>query len=340
MSGMIPMKRGLALMALGAIAGAGSARATLLVILVVTAALAQGSVAVVAVTDLTGAKWAGSLRRELLVGAELLPALAIIFVLFIPLGLYPWDAAPGAWLNRPFFLGRNFALLAATAGVGLLFARRSEAGHPRLKGTAVAYLLLFAASQTLVAFDWVMSLSYPWVSSMFGMYFTVEALFAGLALAGVAALWVDRRRRERDAARWEAARGDLGRLLFGFSILWGGLFFAQFMLIWYGNLPEEVGFIARRLAVQPTRGLMLFPAACFGVPFLALLPARAKRSPRVVAMASVSILVGLLAERLLFVLPVLPLSPGALAAGLAALGVLWVAPSGAPERPAVPPSAA
>lgn len=279
----------------------------LVVALVFLAALAQGSVAVVAVTELTGARWAGSLKRELLVAAPLLPLLALLFLALWPvLDHYPWAAAPGAWLNRPFFMARNLALLLATAGAGRLLARRALDGHPGRKGAAVAYLLLFAASQTLVAFDWVMSLSYPWVSSMFGMYFTVEATFAGLALAGLLALAVDRNRREGDRARWEAARRDLGRLLFGFSVLWGGLFFAQFMLIWYGNLPEEVGFVATRLAAQPTRALaVIFPAACFGVPFLGLLAARAKESPRVVAAVSLSILAGLIAEKLFFVLPAL-----------------------------------
>jgi len=86
-------------------------------------------------------------------------------------------------------------------------------------------------------------------------------------------------------------------------VLWGGLFFAQFILLWYGNLPEEVGFIVRRLAAPPTRALAaLFPAACFGVPFLVLLPARAKRSPVMVGAVSISILLGLLAERIFFVL--------------------------------------
>jgi hypothetical protein len=317
--------RGVILVLLGGLASAGPWGGAMLVTLVFATALAQGAVAVVAVTDLTAAKWAGSLRRELLVGAQLAPVLALLFLLLWPaLGIYPWAAAPGAWLNRPFFMARNFALLLATAGVGLLLARRSLARDPRLKGTAVVYLLLFAATQTLVAFDWVMSLSYPWVSSMFGMYFSVEALFAGLALSGLLASLVHRRRLERDPAAWEAARGDLGRLIFGFSVLWGGLFFAQFMLIWYGNLPEEVGFIARRLAAQPTRGLMLFPAACFGVPFLMLLPARAKRRPVIVAAASLGILVGLLAERLVFVLPVLPLDPGALAVGIAIFAGAWV----------------
>ncbi len=283
--------------------------AALVVTLAFLAALTQGSVAVVAVTDLTGARWAGSMKRELLVATRLLPVLALLFLALWPvLDHYPWAAAPGAWLNKPFFMARNLALLLATAGAGQLLARRTLRGHPESARAAVIYLLLYSASQTLVAFDWVMSLSYPWVSSMLGMYFAVEATFAGLALAGLLALLLDRRRREGDPERWEAARRDLGRLLFGFSVLWGGLFFAQFMLIWYGNLPEEVGFIATRLAAQPTRALAaIFPAACFGVPFLALLTARAKMDARVVAAVSLSILLGLIAERVFFVLPALPL---------------------------------
>jgi hypothetical protein len=319
-----------AVIALAGLAGGGAWRGALVVTLVFWTALAQGSVAVVAVTDLTGAKWAGSLRRELLVAAQLLPVLALLFLAVWPaLALYPWDAAPGGWLNRPFFMARNLALLLATAATARHFARRSLRRDPGLKGAAVAYLLLFVASQTLVAFDWVMSLSYPWVSSMFGMYFMVEAVFAGLALAGLLALLLDRRRREDASPGWAAALGDLGRLLFGFSVLWGGLFFAQFLLLWYGNIPEEVGFIATRLARQPTRALAtLFPAACFGVPFLALLTARAKRDARVLGAASLSILVGLLAEKLLFVMPALAIAPVVLAVEILLLGAAWLISAG------------
>jgi len=306
--------------------GLPTGRGALLVTLVFWTAIVQGSVAVVAATDLTGARWTASLRRELLAAATLLPFLTGLFLLLWPLlDLYPWAAAPTAWLNRPFFIARNLALLAATAGMAQLFARRSLRQDPARFLFAVAYLFLFVASQSLVAFDWVMSLAYPWVSSMFGAYFFVEALYAGIALAGILILLLDRERREQDPVAWPAALRDVGLLLFGFSILWGGLFFAQFLLIWYGNIPEEVRFIAERISVSPTRELCaFFLAAGFAVPFLVLLSARAKRNVRVLGAVSLSVLLGLLAEKLLFVLPAVPLHFGVLVAENALLLAVWL----------------
>ena len=80
--------------------GVAPGRGALLVTLVFWTAIAQGSVAVVAVTDLTGARWTGSLRRELLAASALLPFLTLLFLLLWPLlDLYPWAAAPTSWLT-------------------------------------------------------------------------------------------------------------------------------------------------------------------------------------------------------------------------------------------------
>ena len=183
-------------------------------------------------------------------------------------------------------------------------------------------LIALALTMSFASFDWVMSLSWPWVSSMFGLYFFVEALYAGLAAAGLLFLLIGGRRRAAEG--WDAARRDVALLIFGFSVLWGGLFFAQFLLLWYGNLPEEVSFIATRLAASPSRPLIpAFIVACFGVPFAVLLSARAKRSAIVVALVSLTILLGLAAERLVFVLPVLPLGWGVLVLENAILAAVW-----------------
>ncbi|MCM2358508.1 MAG: hypothetical protein NDI77_10200 [Geobacteraceae bacterium] len=312
--------------------GPAAGRGAFLVTLVFWTSIAQGSVAVVAVTDLTGARWSAPLRRELLAAVPLLPFLPLLFLLLWPLSdLYPWAAAPTAWLNRPFFLARNLALLAATAGAAQLFARRSLRRDPARVRFAIAYLLLYVTCQSLVAFDWVMSLSYPWVSTMFGAYFFVEALYAGLALAGMLFLLSGRRRPGEATAAWPAARRDAGLLLFGFSILWGGLFFAQFLVIWYGNLPEEVRFIAVRLSASPEL-CAFFPAACFAVPFLALLSARAKGSAAVLCAVSLSVLLGLLAEKLLFIHPAAPVRFGGLLAENALLLALWLLAMRSRER--------
>jgi hypothetical protein len=307
----------------------GGGRGALLVTLVLWTAIAQGSVAAAAAAEYTGARWVEQVRVELLATARMLPLLLVLFLLLWPqLDLYGWAAAPGAWLNRPFFVARSVAFLAASALLASLFAVRAQRRDPSTKRFAVGYLVVYAASQTLVAFDWVMSLAYPWVSSMFGLYFMVEALYAGVALAGVLFLLLGRRRREAGGARWEAAGRDAGLLLFGFSVLWGGLFFAQFLLIWYGNLPEEVSFIATRLAEKATRPLIpAFIALCWGVPFFLLISAWAKRSALAVGIASGSVLLGLAAERLLFMLPALPLRFGVLALENALLLAVWLAVS-------------
>jgi hypothetical protein len=304
-------------------AGGGGA---LLFTLVLWTGFAQGSVAVVAAAELTGARWVGRLRAELLAAARLLPLLLVLFLLLWPkLGLYRWMEAPGAWLNRPFFVARSVALLAATSLVANVFAARARRREPSARRLAVVYLLLCAVSQTLVAFDWVMSLAYPWVSSMLGLYFLVEAFYAGIALAGLLFLALERRRREAVGGEWSAAGHDAGLLLFGWSILWGGLFFAQFLLIWYGNLPEEVSFVAARVSTTAMRLLSAaFLALCWAVPFFLLIPERTKRSRGAVGIASASVLLGLAAERLLFMLPEVRLHSGLLVAeNLLLLGV-WV----------------
>jgi hypothetical protein len=114
--------------------------------------------------------------------------------------------------------------------------------------------------------------------------------------------------------------------MFGFSLMWAGLFFAQFLTIWYGNLPEEVGFIARRLSASPLRELcvaVLF--LLFFIPFPALLSTRAKSNPYVVSAAALSILSGILVERYVFLAPVVRFSPVALAIDFACLLLLFVA---------------
>jgi hypothetical protein len=101
--------------------------------------------------------------------------------------------------------------------------------------------------------------------------------------------------------------------MFGFSVLWGGLFFAQYLLLWYGNLPEEVEFIVSRLESLPLLALsVFFLAANFLTPFLVLLSRRAKESAPVVGAVAATVLTGLFAERLFFILPSAPLPVGLL----------------------------
>jgi hypothetical protein len=171
-----------------------------------------------------------------------------------------------------------------------------------------------------------MSLEYPWVSALFGGYFFIESIYGGFAVSALLCL---QRSGTPPADRAHGSRSDLSDLsilMFGFSLMWAGLFFAQFLTIWYGNIPEEVGFIARRVAASPLRELsvaVLF--LLFFIPFPALLSTRAKSNPYVVSAVSLSILSGILVERYVFLAPVVRFSPVALAIDFACLLVLFVA---------------
>ncbi len=281
----------------------------LLLTLAFWSALIQGAVAVAAVTLLVRAKWIASLQKELLALYPLLLFLALLFALLWPrIDLYSWSRQPTAWLNQPFFMGRNVLALLLTYIAGRRLALASGSNGGTRDRQAVGYLLLFVLSQSLVGFDWVMSAAYPWYSTMFGLYFFTEALYAGIALAGLL-FWLFRRQVPENTAHLQ----DVGRLLFGFSILWAGLFFAQFLLLWYGNLPEEVHYIIRRTEASPYRELCwLFLLGLFLVPFVALLSGASKRDNRIVAAVSLAVLAGLFAERLLFLLPVVPQHGGGL----------------------------
>ncbi len=165
-----------------------------------------------------------------------------------------------------------------------------------------ATLVLLAISISLAGFDWVMSLEPLWFSTMFGVY-----QFAGIFLSGLAALvlltaW-RKRSRTGGADVDQRQLHDLGKLLFGFSCFWMYIWFSQYMLIWYVNIPEESIYFVRR-----TQGLwwplmLLNVALNWGIPFFALLPRPAKRSWRVMVRVSTVIIIGHYVDLYLMLLP-------------------------------------
>ena len=157
------------------------------------------------------------------------------------------------WLSRPFFLFR--AAIYAAIWIGSRLAiRRDRAGRtttatPRWTRDNVrlsaAFLMVFGVTFTLASFDWVMSLEPHWYSTIFGVY-----NFAGLFLSGLAAmifiaLWLERAGPLRNVLN-ESHLHDLGKLLFAFSVFWMYIWFSQYMLIWYTDIPEETSYFIRR----------------------------------------------------------------------------------------------
>ncbi|MSR28668.1 MAG: quinol:cytochrome C oxidoreductase [Phycisphaerales bacterium] len=193
--------------------------------------------------------------------------------------------AKAAYLNVPFFLIRAVCYFAVWAFLSAWFLRTSrrqdETGDPALsakmrKGAAVS-LILFALTATFASFDWIMSLSPAWFSTMFGIYFFCGTCAGGFSAIAVACLRLQSKGYLRGVITAEHYQ-DLGKLIWAFGVVfWAYIGFSQYMLIWYGNLPEEtVWFLARQIG---SWGWVSF-ALLFGhfiIPFLFLLSRWTKR---------------------------------------------------------------
>jgi hypothetical protein len=300
--------------------------ASLLMALLFWATVIEGCVAVVAACTLIKARWVASVKRELLSVYPLLLFVSILFLFLVPfVDSYPWVGRKGFWFDKKFFVGRNFALLFLAYLSARRLAIASEKGGEGEKVLAALYLFVFVASQSLMAFDWVMSLMYPWISTLLGGYFFIESLFGGFALSGILYVFLYGRQRRVGEPEGRSDMKDLAILLFGFSLLWAGLFYSQFLVIWYGNIPEEVSFLVTRLSSSPLRELTVsIVFFYFFIPFLVLLPGRSKTNPYVVVAVSLSVLLGILVERFVFVAPVVTPSPLALGIDFLVLLVLFV----------------
>ena len=304
----------------------GNDGGSLLLALLFWATVIEGCIAVVAACTVIKAKWVASVKRELLSVHPLLLFVSVIFLFLTPfVDSYPWIGREGIWFDKGFFVGRNFVLLLLAYLAARRFAiasHREEEGKERF---AALYILVFVISQSLMAFDWVMSLAYPWINTLMGGYFFIESLFAGFALSGILYAFLHGRPAPTHVPGGRSDLKDIAILLFGFSILWVGLFFAQFLVIWYGNIPEEVSYLLARVSSSPLRELSLsILAFYFIIPFLVLLPGRSKTNPFVVLAVSVSILLGILVERFVYLAPAVSLHPLATAVNFLALLVLFV----------------
>lgn len=301
----------IALIEYGGIAGNPGA---LLVTLVWWTGLLQGAIAVVAISDLLNTKWIKYLRHELLSMSRLLIIPPALFLLFLPqMDKYPWFAKPPhLWLDPSFFFWRNLIVLLICYGLGRVFAQKSINNAPDKVKWGVFYLFAFAACQNLVAVDWIMSLEWPWFSTLFGPFFAIESIYTAFIFSAFLFCISINQKKEIDPIDAPLRMGDIGTLIYGFSILWGGFFFAQFLLIWYGNLPEEVGYIVTRINDPFTPMAYAFVIMVFALPFALLTPGENKRKAKTLIPAAILVTFGLFTEKTLYVVPVIPFDRGIL----------------------------
>ncbi len=167
----------------------------------------------------------------------------------------------------------------------------------------VVYALVFS----LLAFDLVQPLDPHWYSTLLGGYFFFGAVYAGLAWLGVLSVLFFRRGPER-AALASPYLHPIGKLLFGFCMFHGMLFFSQYLPIWYGNLPHEIEFVIVRSYQEPGHPpwpwlSLAFLLTSLLLPFCLLLSRSVKTKPALLAGVAGVILVGMWLDRYLLVVP-------------------------------------
>lgn len=266
--------------------------------------------------------------------------------------LHSLPHAKAVWLSKPFMFGRLLVGLTALFWVGwkmiradmvgdMFLARntvgadrkaRYEAATQGFDGSEAAiaeqrastnrfaaiYVVLYALVFTMIGFDGIQALQPHWFSNLLGGWYFMGSF---LGAHTVLALLMQHSRRHLGLADLVTPkqRHDLGKMIFGFTIFWAYLMWSQFLVIWYGNIPEETGFVFQRLWGEWMPVARIVFIGMFLLPFWGLLFIAAKKSPLVLGLFALVSVVSLWIERYLLVLPSITAGSGPLF-GLPELG--------------------
>jgi hypothetical protein len=300
---------------------------------------------------LVGGNWGAVLRGVLEGGTRTLPFMAILF-LPIALGvesLYEWsrwtahdvakhpELAPKVhYLNDTWFLIRAGVYFVVWCGLGWLllrWSRRQQRGADeritrwlaKLSGVG---MLLGGLAVTFAAIDWVMSLEPLWYSTIYGLLYVSSEFVTGMAFAIVLTAVLDRYDPLSGVIR-PADFQDLGSLLLAFVIVWSYMAFSQFIIIWTGDIVEELQWYMRRAQGSWGWLAVLLIALHFALPFVALLSKQVKRDPRWLAAIAILLLVMHLLNDFWLIVPAFGYQHVRVhwldVAALVAVGSLWLA---------------
>ena len=205
------------------------------------------------------------------------------------------------YLNIPFFLIRSFIyviiwVFCAKKLRDLSLEGDLEGGigeKSYWKGLKVAgwFIVLFAVTSSTASWDWIMSIDTHWFSTLFGWYIFSEWATIGFASILLLTLYVHKQGYLKDLN--DSHIHDLGKFVFAFSIVWTYMWFSQFMLIWYANIPEEVAYHLQRIESPNYRFLFWFSLIInFLLPTILLMSRDAKRNINRLMFVCVAILFG------------------------------------------------
>jgi hypothetical protein len=271
-----------------------------------------GSLALLMLQHLTGGGWGLVIRRVLEAASRTLPVMAILFLPII-LGAHSlyheWadheEAAKHpvvqlklGYLNVPFFAVRAVIYFAVWIALVYLFNKWSLAqdrtadnrytkNMRTLSGPGMVALIF---TVTFASIDWYMSLEPEWFSTIYGFIFVAAWSLSALAFVIAMMAWLTGQEPMRRIVA-PLHFHDLGKLLLALVMLWSYFAFSQYLIIWSGNLPEEITYYIRRTYGGWGAVIIAIGILHFAAPFLFLLSRDIKRSPRKLALIATLILV-------------------------------------------------
>ena len=218
-------------------------------------------------------------------------------------------AGKEGYLNDIFFTGRTLAYLVIWAGAAFLFRRNSlkedmlPEGQTKFftqRKLAATFIVLYAVTSSTSACDWIMSIDTHWFSTLFGWYTFAGMFVTALTVLNVLVMYL----RVNDYLPWvnENHQHDLGKFMFAFSVFWTYLWFSQYMLIWYSNIPEEVPYYMARFGeFKPLFITML--ALNFIMPVLVLMSRDSNRIMGFILLAAIFVLAGHWLDHYIMIMP-------------------------------------
>lgn len=268
--------------------------------------ISLGSLAILMLQHLTGGDWGMVIRRPLEAATRTLP---LGLLLFMPLAfgmrhVYEWTSGEGLpphkaeYLTTPFFLFRAaiyFAIWLTLAWLANRWSRLQDATgdlkyKSRLQMLAGPGIILYGFAVSFAAIDWIMSLDPSWYSSIFGMLIMGGQLVSGMALM-IATLAALGREEPMEDVYQSRHFHDLGKLLMAFVMVWAYFSVSQLIIIWSGNLPEEIPWYTVRMQTGWRAIGLLVVVFHFVLPFSLLLSRDLKLRPARLVWVAVLLLV-------------------------------------------------
>jgi hypothetical protein len=281
--------------------------------------IALGAVLFIAAHIISKASWYLSVRRIAEAAGMFLPVAAILMLLLLLWAdqILPWAGtghadpvieAKSPYLNIPFLMIRQVIIMVIWVWLTLRLRRLSLKGDQGFSDrlirnsriTSALFLVFTFLFIAVFSWDWMMSLEPHWYSTLYGWYILSGALLKGIAVV-ILIGGILKSMGYLDYINAEHLH-DLGKYLFGFSVFWMYLWYSQFMLIWYGNLPEETVYYFNR--IQQYEGLFILNVILnFGIPFILLLDRGMRRRWIPLFAAALIVMAGQWIDHYLLVIP-------------------------------------